>query len=153
MDLERIIELRTDNDLTQTDLGNIVDNKKSTVSNWENGNEIIPIIKLFKIAEYFNVSIDYLLKLSNVRRCFWLKKVINKNTVGNRIKEIRKDNNLTQRGLAKMLNTSHSTLSAYENGKTLILSAFAYQICYNYGVSFDWLLGLSDKKINNTVEK
>ena len=71
MDLERIIELRTDNDLTQTDLGNIVDNNKSTISNWENGNEILPTIKLFKIAEYFNVSIDYLLKLSNERLCFW----------------------------------------------------------------------------------
>lgn len=151
MDLERIIELRTDNDLTQTDLGNIVDNKKSTISNWENGNENMTTIKLFKIADYFNVSINYLLKLLNNWHCVWSRKEIDNNTVGNHIKEIRKNNNLSQRCLAKILNTSHSTLSVYENGKTLILVAFAYQICYNFGVSFDWLLGLNDKK--NTVDK
>ena len=146
MNLERIVELRVDNDLTQTDLGNIVDNKKSTVSNWENGNEIIPIIKLFKIASYFNVSIDYLLSFSNRKCCEWTNNVIDKKIVGNRIKTIRQDNKLSQRGMAKILNTSHSTLSAYESGKTLILTAFAYQICVNYKVSFDWLLGLSDIK-------
>ena len=35
---------------------------------------------------------------------------------------------ISQQALADLLNTSHSTISAYESGKTLILTAFAYQI-------------------------
>lgn len=40
-----------------------------------------------------------------------------------------------------MLNTSHSTISAYENGKILILTSFAYSIAIKYNVSLDWLCG------------
>ena len=43
--------------------------------------------------------------------------------------------------LAKELNTTKSTIYAYETGKTLILTAFAYQICIKYKVSLDWLTG------------
>lgn len=146
MDLGRIIELRIDNDLTQTDLGNIVDNRKSTVSNWENGNEIIPIVKLWIIAKYFGVSIDFLLKLSDARTIKHSYTEIDKKVIGNRIKLVRLENKISQRKLASMLNTSHSTLSAYESGKTLILTAFAYQICLNFRISMDWILGLSDVK-------
>lgn len=43
--------------------------------------------------------------------------------------------------LAKSLNTTQSTIWAYETGRTLILTAFAYQICVKYNVSMDWLCG------------
>ena len=61
--------------------------------------------------------------------------------IGKRITEVRHKNNVTQVELAKMLNTSQSTISAYESGKTMILTAFALEICKTYNVSLDWLLG------------
>lgn len=64
---------------------------------------------------------------------------LNKISIGNNIKIVRKNNNLTLRDLASVLNTSSSTISAYESGKTLILTAFAIQICKKYNVSMDWL--------------
>ena len=71
---------------------------------------------------------------------------LNKNIIGSNLKEIRKENNLSQENIANILNTSHSTISAYENGKTLILTAFAYQICIKYKISLDWLVGRSNNK-------
>lgn len=53
---------------------------------------------------------------------------------------------MTTRDLAKELNTSSSTITGYETGKTLILTAFAFQLCKNHNVSMDNLLG---RKKNN----
>ena len=33
----------------------------------------------------------------------------------------------------------HSTTSAYESEKTLILTIFAYQTCLKYHISLEWL--------------
>lgn len=74
------------------------------------------------------------------------KIILDKKKVGHNIKIIRSINNLTLRSLAKELNTTSSTISAYETGKTLILTAFAYQIARKYNISLDWLTGKSDIK-------
>lgn len=71
---------------------------------------------------------------------------MDKKKIGHNIKIIRSINNLTLRSLAKELNTTSSTISAYETGKTLILTAFAYQIARKYNISLDWLTGKSDIK-------
>ena len=47
--------------------------------------------------------------------------------------------NITQEELASTLNTTHSTISAYESGKTTILTAFAYDICKRYNIYMDYL--------------
>ena len=84
---------------------------------------------------------DYVMDLSNIRCYKDYNENINKVVVGNRLKEIRDAKNLTQEKLADLLNTSHSTLSSYENGKTMLLTAFAYQIATTYNISVDWLYG------------
>ena len=53
---------------------------------------------------------------------------------------------ITQEELASTLNTTHSTISAYESGKTTILTAFAYEICKRYNISMDYLCG----RVKNT---
>ena len=57
--------------------------------------------------------------------------------IGNTIKMIRKKNNLTQKDLANLLNTSQSTISAYENGKTLVLTAFVYSLAIQFNIPSD----------------
>ena len=60
------------------------------------------------------------------------------------LKEYRIRKNITQEKLAEELNTTHSTISAYESGKTLILTVFAYGIVTKYNLSLDWLCGKID---------
>ena len=67
--------------------------------------------------------------------------ILDKSDIGNRLKQFRTKNNLTQREMAKILNTTQSAVWSYETGKTLILTAFAYQICKHFNVSMDWICG------------
>lgn len=58
---ERLNELRKNKGLNQTELAKELNVAKQTVSNWENGNRNPDNDMLIKIANYFEVSLDYLL--------------------------------------------------------------------------------------------
>ncbi|WZL82645.1 helix-turn-helix transcriptional regulator [Vallitaleaceae bacterium 9-2] len=62
---ERIKELRLKKNLTQTELSKLLSVSKSTISMYENGNREPDLKTLKAIADFFNVSIDYLLIKSN----------------------------------------------------------------------------------------
>ncbi len=60
---KRIKQLR--GELTMKEFGHKIDEKVSTISAWENGNIIPSSSKLVTIATVFNVSVDYLLGLTD----------------------------------------------------------------------------------------
>lgn len=64
---ERIRDLREDNDLKQKDLASYRSVDQSTYSDYENGRINVPVDMLIKIAEYYNVSLDYLVGRSNTK--------------------------------------------------------------------------------------
>lgn len=138
---ERLIEIREDNSLSQRDLASILNVSKSTYARWETQEQIIPLNRLVDYCNYFKVSMDYALNLSNENKYKKPISSLDRKLIGDNIKLIRKKFSLTQQNLADLLNTSHSTISAYEAGKTLILTIFAYQICLKYNISLDWLCG------------
>lgn len=57
----RLKKLRTEKKLTQTELGKIINVTKVSISGYENGNRAPDTDTLKKIADYFEVSTDYLL--------------------------------------------------------------------------------------------
>lgn len=58
---QRIRNLREDKDLTQKELGNILSCSQRVYSNYERGDIDIPTTILIKLADFHNVSVDYLL--------------------------------------------------------------------------------------------
>lgn len=56
----RIKDLREDANMRQIDLANAVGIDQRTISNYETGKTYPDSFALIKIADYFNVSIDYL---------------------------------------------------------------------------------------------
>ncbi|NLY46817.1 MAG: helix-turn-helix transcriptional regulator [Tissierella sp.] len=54
--------------LTQKKLGNMFNVEKGTVSNWENGNRTPDIEVISKLADLFDVSVDYLLGRTDKRK-------------------------------------------------------------------------------------
>lgn len=141
---ERLVTIREENELTQEDLSNILGIKnRASISKWEN-NYIIPLERLNSYANYFHVSLDYLVGLSDNKNYERTYESLDRKIIGERLKKIRNKYNLSQRDLAKILNTTSSTISAYESGKTLILTSFAYQICVRYNISLDYLCGKVD---------
>lgn len=63
----RIRNLREDNDITQKEMAKILNCSQQVYSNYELGQRDIPTDILIKIALYHNVSVDYLLGLSNIK--------------------------------------------------------------------------------------
>lgn len=57
----RIKELREDNDLTQTQMGEILSCSQRVYSDYERGVLDIPTDILIGMADYYNVSVDYIL--------------------------------------------------------------------------------------------
>ena len=61
----RLRELREDLDITQAEIAEYLKIKQNTYSQYENGQRQLPIEMLIKIAEYYNVTTDYVLGLTN----------------------------------------------------------------------------------------
>lgn len=61
MIFENIRNLREDNDKTQQELANYLNVKQTTYSKYELGKINIPIEVFIKLADYYNVTVDYLL--------------------------------------------------------------------------------------------
>ena len=141
---ERLKDIRIENDLTQIQMAKILNTTQNSYNRWENNVELISLKKLTKVCNYFNTSMDYLVGITrnNIGNG---KHDLNYSIVGNNIKIFRKDNKLSQKDLATLLNTSQSTISAYEAGKTIILTAFALEIVKKYNISSDWLCGRKEK--------
>ena len=58
-----------------------------------------------------------------------------------RLKEIRKNEGLTQEKMAKRINTYRFLISDYETGRKSISTADLKQICETFGYSADWCVG------------
>jgi len=58
---EIIRDLRTDRDLTQTDIAKVLGTKQQHYSKYENGENEMPVRAFVVLADFFGVSVDYLL--------------------------------------------------------------------------------------------
>ena len=129
----RIEDLREEKDLKQIDIANYLKVSKSAYSQWEHNKIPIPTRRIIELADFYQVNIDFILNLSKKRKVIKDKTKIDLIKIGNNIKDIRLNLNLTQNELASKLNIDQTTLSKYELGKSLI--------------QIDTLIGLS--KLNN----
>ncbi len=59
---EKIYMLRTEKNLSQGDLAEILDVSRQSVSKWETGASVPDLDKLIKMSDLFGVSIDYLVR-------------------------------------------------------------------------------------------
>ena len=71
---QRIRDLREDRDLTQKNMGDILNCSQRIYSNYECGDVDIPTHILIKLAEFHNTSVDYLLNLTDDKRPYPRKK-------------------------------------------------------------------------------
>ena len=58
----KLKELRKRSNLTQNDVAKIINKTQQVITNYENGTNMPPAEILIKLADYFNVSVDYLLE-------------------------------------------------------------------------------------------
>uniref|UniRef100_UPI0013E08FE9 helix-turn-helix domain-containing protein n=1 Tax=Veillonella caviae TaxID=248316 RepID=UPI0013E08FE9 len=66
--------------------------------------------------------------------------------IGQRIKKLRAERNMTQETLAKLLGVGKTTISMYENGNSTPNDDIKIQLSKHFNVSTDYLIGNSDYK-------
>ena len=141
IDYSRIKGLRIKNSLTQKNIAEYLNISIAAYSQFEIMEILIPIELLNKLANYYHVSLDYLLKISDDPNIDVVNFDIDKKQVGENLKKIRKELKLYQETLALEVGTSHSLISEYESGKKLVSLTYGYAICKKYHISLDYLYG------------
>ncbi len=142
---ERLKDLREKENLTQQVIADKLDIAKARYCQYENEYEIIPMKHLIIVSNILNASIDYIFGFTNEIRYDNTIDDVDKIKSGKILKEIRKENKLTQDKLATKLNIARTIISKYEKGEYLIATHTLYSICKKYNISADYLLG----KINS----
>ena len=128
-------------EMTQKELGYVCGVAESTVSGWENNNDIMPLNKLFKFCELYGFSLDYVTGLSKKNIKYKNIGKLNRTKVGKNLKAIRKKLGLTQTKLAKDCTISQTTYSNYELGIRLITTITLYKLCKKHNLSMDEVIG------------
>ena len=136
--------LRERNGLTYDKIGKLINLDSGTYFHYEKEELLIPIKHLITLADYYNVSIDYIFDFTNLTNYPTPKNNIEKSLTSIRLKEFRKEHKITQEKLAKILNISRSTIAEYERGTNIIATPFLYTICKKFNISADYLLGKTD---------
>ncbi len=78
--------------------------------------------------------------------------MIDNKIVGNRVSELRKNNNMTQFQLAELLNLSESSIQKIEQGVNRITIDNVSLIANKFNVTYDWLLGASETNAKNKLQ-
>ncbi len=143
---ERIRFIRETYDLTQNDLALILKINKTSISHIERNDRIIPIEHLVTFSDYLNLSIDYILGLTEIKNYKDQISGIHLNKMAESIKEICQSNHLTNLALATIIHSCESNIRNYKNGKYLILTTFLLELNAKYNYSIDWILGKTTHK-------
>ena len=76
--VQRIRDLREDNDLTQTEVAKILNTNQKVYSRYETAENEMPIRHLITLCKFYNVSADYILGFTNTPHSIpkdWVSKV------------------------------------------------------------------------------
>ena len=69
-----------------------------------------------------------------------------KQTIGDRLYEIRAERDLSYREIARMIGTTNTVWRRWEVDETIPSAKVIIAICETFNVSADWLLGLSERR-------
>ena len=130
---EVIRNLRKSRNITQEQLAEAICVERSSIGKYETGT--LPSVDvLIRIADYFDVSVDYILNDT----------VITPSAFSKRLKDLRNKRKLSQNDIADILNVKSNTISQYENGRREPDFSSLCRIADYFGVTTDYLLGIED---------
>lgn len=133
---QRIRHLREDRDLTQARVAKMLDMSQTGYSKYETGENDIPTAVLIRLSEFYHVSTDYLLGLTD--------QLPGEPLFLARIRLLREEHDWTQQQVANRLHVHPRIYDAYEAGTTDVPVEILIALARLYNVSTDYLLGESN---------
>mgnify|MGYP002627251070 CR=1 FL=1 len=131
---ERLKQIRTDKNLTQSEFGKLIGVTKQAIANVECGHSNPSIEFLNQLIEIFSLNINWLISgkgeiFSNITK-----------TMGEKISYIKTKNNLSTMQISKALDISESDFNKIINDKKFPDLQVLLKLKHNFNVSMDWLL-------------
>lgn len=145
INFSKLKDIREDNDINQEKMAKILGVNRSTYSLWELGINIIPLKNLCSFADYFNYSIDYVLGISNNRSNKNLIAGLDLEKLGNNMRKIRIENELSQENIANLLGVTQACITRYEKGIICISTSNLYKFSREFKISLNDLCGKTKK--------
>ena len=122
----RLKELRLEQDLTQAELASRLKVKPSVLGMWEQNRRMPEVKTIVLIADYFGVTVDYILDRTNIKERFK-----NEN-----LRRLRGQRSIEE--FANTLNISVNLLTRFEEGKEIPNSSFLEYIAEIEKVDVDY---------------
>ncbi len=135
MIVKNLRKSRENLELKQKDVAEFLGIHLSTVSGWETGKDTIPIKRLVEYANEYSLSLDYLFGLI-AKNEEYNPLDLDLEVLATNLTNLRLAHNFTQVTIAKMLNTSQSAYSHYENAIYIIPTSFLFGLTKIYKKSF-----------------
>ncbi len=146
----RFKEIRESYELKQHEVAQIMGVSRGGYANIEAETANVKLTQLLRFANHFNLSLDYVCKLSLIKNPTNLIKIdeIDKKVMRERLIQIEQEVHKSARAIADELGIQKSTYSEYKNVKKgrLMQTLMVKQIAKKYSYSIDWIIGRSDKK-------
>lgn len=130
--MTNLVKLREAQGLRQEDVAKILGVSRQAYCTYENDKRQAGYETLIKLADYFGVSVDYLLGHDNEKE--GIRNMI-------RLKELRTSIGLQQKEIASALNISKQSYSNYELGQREPSLNMLCTLADYFNVSVDYLLG------------
>lgn len=157
----RFKRLRIEHDLQSSEIASMLSIAKSTYSGYENDKSKPDYKTLIELANYYSVSVDYLLGNSNehhpyapesataekVDPVITIEKLDEKNIFGKRLRVLRKEKRMTQDELGAAIKRTKFNISNYERGNRQPNICTLRLVAEYFQVSSDYLIGISDLRI------
>ena len=138
----RLIELRKSKNLTQEQISKMLNISQRTYSAYELKQTEPNINTITILANFYNVSIDYLLG----------REYIEPKTQMN-LKQLRTAKNMTQADVGKLLNITPATYNGYEKEKYEPTIKTLCTLADFYNVSLDYLIGRDFAEVKDSNDQ
>lgn len=149
---KRINDLRVDNDLTIKEMADIIGITPDNFFDYANGRSNFPLDKMNDFVNFFKTNFDYVTSLSDDKE--EISGDINIFILRKRMRNVRRQNRLSQDDIAREIGDRQSTYWNYESGDSVIPISKLYLLAKYYNVSIDYFVGKTDRmeiKIKTTI--
>jgi len=134
---ERLRYLRESIGLSQGDLAKTLNIARTTYSGYENDIREPDFQFIIKVADFYNVTLDYLFGRQLKEEQIVAPK---KEEISLRLKKSRELKGLSQREVSKLSGINNKTISGYENNVSEPDLLTISKLASIYGVSTDWII-------------
>ena len=124
---------RLKNGIQSKELAQKIDVSKTQISRYETDRSTPPIKKLIEIKPILNLNLN---DLNNIKR----EKTVKGKNLGEKLKNIRLENNLTQDEFANVFNLTKYKIHSYENGIAIPNINTLIEISNKYKIPIETLL-------------